>query len=303
MKKSRFCSGAMAYHICAGAACFILTAVLPLQAGDSAEDRVDREIAEAIAENKKMEKAQKAEKTDALEENSEPATVVYHPYREAILAARIDGHVLENKLRQGQRFKRNELLVKLDDRRFLIELDRVRALEKENIATHNFAKTFLKNQQEMLKEDLINEIECEKAALDVETTAARLQAIKVNLKDVQNQLLYCEIRAPFDGRIEEILTRSHETVRAGQPVLRVIDDNYLKAVVFVPVTLLKKLTDGREVELSCTQTGGKLKGKVYEIVPRADHRSELIEIHILVANPDGSITSGMTGEFDYARYR
>lgn len=296
MKNLKFCSEGMARAVCACAACFALTAAMPL-AADDLDERVEREIAEAAAENEGQ--AKKAAATDT----GEPATVVFHPYREAILAARIDGNVLENSLRQGQRFKRGELLVKLDDTRFLIELDRVRALEKESLALHNFAKTFLKNQQEMLKEDLINEIECEKAALDVETSAARLQAIKVNMRDVQNQLLYCEIRAPFNGRIEEILTRSHETVRAGQPVLRVIDDNYLKAVVFVPVTLLKKLTDNKEVELTCTQTGSKLKGRVYEIVPRADHRSELIEIHILVANPDGSITAGMTGEFDYGRYR
>lgn len=301
MKNLMFCSGRMVRAVCTCVSCFVLTSVLPLGA-DEADDRVDKVIADAIAENEKKAGIVPEEKKSVVDAY-EPATVVYHPYREAILATRIDGNVLENSLRQGQRFKRGELLVKLDDRRFLIELDRVRALEKESLALHNFAKTFLKNQQEMLKEDLINEIECEKAALDVETSAARLQAIKVNMRDVQNQLLYCEIRAPFNGRIEEILTRSHETVRAGQPVLRVIDDNYLKAVVFVPVTLLKKLTDNKEVELTCTQTNSKLKGRVYEIVPRADHRSELIEIHILVANPDGTITSGMTGEFDYGRYR
>ncbi len=229
--------------------------------------------------------------------------VVFFPFREAILASRIDGVVLENNLRIGQRFKQGEVLVRLDDVRFRVELERVQALEKESIALCDFAKETLKAQEDMFKQAMISEIDFKKAKLDVETSAARLLAIRANLKEAQNQLSYCVISAPIAGRIEEIATRSFENLRAGQPLVRIIDDNLLKAVMFVPVSLLEQLKPGTDVDLFCTDTKKAIKGKVYEIAPRADHRSGTIEIHAVVDNRDGGITAGMTGEFSYAGTR
>ncbi len=228
------------------------------------------------------------------------AKVVFFPCREAILASRIDGVVLENNLRLGQRFKRGEVLVRLDEAPFLVEVERVSALEKESVALLDFAKETLKAQEDMFKQNMVSELDYKRAKLDVETAAARLQAIRANLKDVQNKLSYCVIYAPVSGRIEEISTRSFETLRAGQPIMKIIEDHLLKAVMFVPVSLLETVKLGSEVTLYCSDTKQTVKGAVYEIAPQADHRSGTIEIHALVDNQSGGITAGMTGEYRYA---
>ncbi len=239
----------------------------------------------------------------AQKADQESAKVVFFPCREAILASRIDGVVLENKLRLGQRFQSGEVLVQLDQTPFQVEVERVSALEKEGSALLDFAKETLKTQEDMFKQNMISEIDYKKAKLDVETAAARLQAIRANLKDAQNKLSYCVIAAPVTGRIEEISTRSFETLRAGQPIMKIIEDHLLKAVMFVPVSLLENMKPGTDVSLYCSDTKKTVTGKVYEIAPRADHRSGTIEIHALVDNKDGGITAGMTGEFYYARTR
>ena len=239
----------------------------------------------------------------SAQDQMETVRVVFFPYREAILASRIDGVVLENNLRIGQRFNKGELLVKLDPTRYLTEIERAKALEAENIALQKFAQEALVVQEDLFKQNMGSELDFKKAKLDVETSAARLKATRINLKDAQDQLSYCEIRAPFSGRIEEIATRSFETLRAGQPLMKVIDDNQLKAAMFVPVDQLSKLKLGTEVAVTCTDTKQTIKGKVFEIAPRADHRSGTIEIHVLVPNENGTITAGMTGEYKYARPR
>ncbi len=238
-----------------------------------------------------------------LAAQQESVKVVFFPCREAILASRIDGVVLENKLRLGQRFQRGEVLVRLDETPFQVEVERVTALEQEGVALLEFARETLKTQTDMFRQNMISELDYKKAKLDVETAAARLQAIRANLKDVKNKLSYCVIAAPVTGRIEEISTRSFETLRAGQPIMKIIEDHLLKAVMFVPVFLLENMKLGTEVELYCSDTKQNVKGVVYELAPRADHRSGTIEIHVLVNNKDGRITAGMTGEYRYARPR
>lgn len=242
-------------------------------------------------------------KADTAADKMETTRVVFFPYREAILASRIDGVVLENKLRIGQQFKGGEILVKLDPTHYLIEIERVKAMINEQLILQNFAKEALAIQEDLYKQSMTSELEVKKAKLDVATSTARLKSTDVNLKDAMTQLSYCEIRAPFDGRIEEIITRSFETLKAGQPLMKIIDDNQLKATMFVPVSILDKLKLGTEVEVTCTDTKPALvmKGKVYEIATHADHRSNTIEIHVLVPNKDGKVTAGMIGEYKYAR--
>lgn len=233
--------------------------------------------------------------------------VVFFPYREAIIASRIDGVVLKNDLLLGHRFRAGDVLARLDDVRFKIEVERVEALEKEGLAQRDFAREALKNQENLFKQNVTSEIDLKKAQLDVEITAARLQAIRANLREVKNQLSYCVIRAPFAGRIEEIVTRNYETVRGGQPLMRIIDDNHLKAVMFAPVALLGSLKEGQEILIDVPAAdhgpGVLAKAAVYEIAPRADHRSGTIEVRALVDNSSGEITAGTTGVFYYAKPR
>ncbi len=233
-------------------------------------------------------------------ELSETVKVVFYPFREAIVASRIDGVVTMNNLLLGARFKAGEVLIRLDDTRFKVDVERVEALEREAVAQAEFAKEAYAIQQDLFKQNLGSEIELKKAKLDVETSAARLLAVRANLKEARNQLSYCNISVPFSGRIEEIAAREAETIRAAQPILRIIDDSKLKSVMYVPVHLLRDMKIGDELEFYVTDTGRTAKGKVYEISPRADHRSGTIEVRALIENKDGQITSGMTGEFKYA---
>ena len=110
-------------------------------------------------------------------------------------------------------------------------------------------------------------------------------------------LSYGRINAPFDGRVEEILIREHETVRNGQPVVRIIGDRELLAVVNLPVKYLSKVQGDLSFRFPEGPEGKKVSGRVFEISPRADHRSGTIEVKVLIDNKDGSLTSGMTGEF------
>ncbi len=235
--------------------------------------------------------------------NMETTRVVFFPYREAILSSRIDGVVQENKLIIGQKFKRGDLLVTLDPTQYQIEIERVNAMMSEQIILRDFAKEAQVIQEDLYKQSMTSELEIKKAKLDVNTAEARIKATQVNLKDAQTQLTYCQIRAPFDGRIEEISTRSFETLKAGQPLMKIIDDNQLKATMFVPVSMLDKMKLGTEITVTCTDINPAqtLKGVVYEIATHADHRSNTIEIRVLVPNKDGKVTAGMIGEFKYAR--
>ena len=108
-------------------------------------------------------------------------------------------------------------------------------------------------------------------------------------------LQFCVIKAPFDGTVEKLLIREYEMVRSGQPVLSIIDDNQLLAVMNLPTTEMSKIRIGLPVTIRIAENGRTVTGDVYEIASRADHRSETIEIRVRIDNSSHLFKAGMSG--------
>ena len=62
--------------------------------------------------------------------DSLPVKVVLFPFREAILSSQIDGVVVKYNFRGGERFKKSDVLLKLDDKKYNNDLQRMRSLTK-----------------------------------------------------------------------------------------------------------------------------------------------------------------------------
>ena len=227
--------------------------------------------------------------------DSLPVKVVLFPYREAVLSTQIDGVVEKYNFRPGAPFRKDAVLLKLNDTKYNNDLLRMRSLMKEAELNAAYAKQKWEDNKRLFKEDLQSEIEVVKSELDASVSAERVQSARINYADAMLQLAFCTIKAPFDGRVEKHLTREFETVRSGQPLISIIDDNQLLGVMNVPTTWLPKIRIGIPVTFKVNETGSVVTGSVYEIAGRADHRSETVEIKVLLDNAGHRFSAGMSG--------
>ena len=76
-------------------------------------------------------------------------------------------------------------------------------------------------------------------------------------------------------------------------VRRLPENGKLLAVMNVPVSAPR--TIGTELSFRFAGHPDVVKGKVFEVSPRADHRSGTIEIKALIDNADHILTAGMSG--------
>lgn len=227
--------------------------------------------------------------------DSLPVKVVLFPFREAILSSQIDGVVVKYNFRGGERFKKSDVLLTLDDKKYNNDLQRMRSLMKEAELNANYTRQKWEDNKRLFKEDLQSEIEVIKSELDAKVGAERYQTAQINYADALLQLAFCTIRAPFDGTVEKLLTREFETVRSGQPLISIIDDNQLLAVMNLPTAELPKIKIGIPVTFKVHENGKTVTGSVFEIAGRADHRSETIEIKVLIDNAEHHFSAGMSG--------
>jgi len=218
--------------------------------------------------------------------------VVLFPRREAVLVSQIDGTVSKYFFLPGQPFKEGDCLLAFDDTPFKLDLDRVTARRQEIEVQLKLAQETYLSQKKLFEQDFQSKLEIQKREAEVETLKARLKAVQADCAEAALRVGYCRRRAPFAGRIEQIMCREHETVRTGQPLFRIIYDRELLAVMNIPLSDLKPVG----TELAFLFDGKRVTGRIHEISPQADHRSGTIEIKALVSNVEGALSCGMTGE-------
>ena len=219
--------------------------------------------------------------------------VVLFPFREAEIAAKVDGTVREYKFRVGEQFKAGDTLLVLADTQYRIEAERAAALAEDAKVQAQFAEESYVAQKKLFDEEFQSKLELKRRETEVATANARKKVADANLAESRLQLSYCTLKVPFDGKIEAILSREHETIRAGQPLFRVIDDSKLLAVMNVPVSKMPEV--GEKMWFGFSDNRIQVEGTVFEVSPRADHRSGTVEVKALIANSDGKLSAGLTG--------
>ena len=221
-----------------------------------------------------------------------PVKVVLFPFKEAVLVAQVDGTIQKYFYRVGQPFKAGDCLLVVDDTPYRIELQRMTARREEIQVQLKLAEEVFRSQKQLFEQDFQSKLELQRREAEYEALKARLESSKADCAEAQLRVGYCKRTAPFDGRVDQVMCREHETVRAGQPLFRIIHDRKLLAVMNIPLAELKPVG----TSLTFTFNGKRVAGTVHEISPQADHRSGTIEIKALVSNADGSLICGMTGE-------
>ena len=232
---------------------------------------------------------------------SRPVKVVLFPFREAEIAAKVDGTVKEYKFRVGERFKAGEVLVLLDDTRYRIDCERAEASAQDAKIQAEFADESYVSQKKLFDENFQSKIELKRREAESASANARKKIADANYLEAKLLLGYCFLNVPFDGKIEEVLCREHETVRAGQPLFKVIDDGKLLAVMNVPMDNKALCTVGNSVTIAITGENLTASGRIYEVTPQADHRTGTVRIRVLIDNAAGQFKAGMTGELIYGQ--
>lgn len=222
-----------------------------------------------------------------------PVKVVLFPVHEAEIVARIDGTVKLCALKMGDSFKKGDLIMQIDDTRHRIELARAQARERDVKIQAKFAQETYLSYKKLFEENVQSHNELARRKAEADSLHARVLISAADVSEAKLMLSYCVFKAPFAGRLEQTLCREHETVRAGQPVFRIIDDSSLLAVMNIPQDSAIKV--GSEVRMSFRNGAVTVSGKVREISPRADHRSGTVEVKALVKNADRTLSAGMVG--------
>ena len=224
-----------------------------------------------------------------------PVKVVIFPFRQAVIPALAESRVIKYHFHEGEKFPAGKILAQLDKTVYKQRLLKIEASLKEAKANLTFAKKNAKRAKEVFTKGMLGHTEMEKAQLEYEIAEAKFLSAKASYIVAKRELDLCDIAAPFNGRLVQKLVNEYEYVRTGQPLMKIIDDNQLLAVMHLPSSEKNKIKLGQVMKIKVDETKTKHQGKIYKISGVIDPGSRTFEIKVLLDNKKGLLSAGMSG--------
>tara|TARA_R100001143_G_scaffold61071_2_gene61185 strand:+ start:7063 stop:8142 length:1080 start_codon:yes stop_codon:yes gene_type:complete len=159
---------------------------------------------------------------------------------DATISSESSGRILSISDR-GDQVSSGDIIARLDDR--VIR------------AQYNAAKTAFE-----LADDTFNRLESLYAdsiisTQDFRNARAQRDQAKAQLELTNKQLMDSQIKAPFNGRVEQRFVRTGELVNPGQPVVRLVNTDKIRILAGIPERFSGEITEGSDVEVNISALG------------------------------------------------
>ncbi|MDH4023193.1 MAG: efflux RND transporter periplasmic adaptor subunit [Gammaproteobacteria bacterium] len=203
------------------------------------------------------------------------------PARKVEMKAETSGRVTMLGVERGKRAKAGQVLLKLDLRDRQARLEQARA----GVSEHQAA---WEAQQELKPQGYVSDTQ-------LAETRAKLDAARAELVRAELDLDYMQIRAPFDGTVQERAVEVGDYVRPGDPVVTFVDNTHLVVTGSVAEHDAGFVRVG-ELATAALVTGQEVKGRVRYLAPVADEATRTFTVEMEIPNPTGDLPAGVTAE-------
>ena len=243
-----------------------------------------------------------------LSQAAEVTGLVY-PLHDLILSAGVSGVVLTRNVAPGQSVVANQLLLSLDDRMQVLEVERRKVIldDRSELKTEKdrleILQHLLDNSQRVFDSTgAISQDELMRLKADYvsskgkyEQLLAQKQREEVEFRAAEKDRVMRHIYAPVAGVVTKISLESGEWAKQGDPMIHLVDAGTCVIRFAVPLANSAGIHVGTVLPVTLLEDSAKkpLQGKVSFISPIADPASGMIEAKITFSNATLKVTPGI----------
>src|SRR5688572_31657719 len=197
----------------------------------------------------------------------------------------IEGAVLSLPFDEGQRVKKGDLLVQLDDSKLAAGL-------AEAEANFKLTETTYERNKQLFADKLISQQEYDQSQSAFAASRATVARRKSELKETR-------IFASFAGIVGGRQVSPGQVIGKNTTITWVVDLDRLKAEFSVPERFLGLLRLGQKMEMAvAAYPADKFVGEVYFIGPQVDPATRTALVRAYVSNADQKLKPGMFANLD-----
>lgn len=202
--------------------------------------------------------------------------------RDVELKAQTKGRIAELLIEKGVYVKKGDVIARLamDDRKHQLESARaaVRYRELEYEASRKLSQKSFRSQTKL------------------EEAKSLLNAARADLENKRLDIEHTEIKAPFDGFLENTAVEAGDFVDIGTPVAKVIDLSPIKVSAALPEQAISRIQIGQAAQ-ALLNDGRVLNGTISFVAATSDSSTRTYRVEMEAPNPeDNRINVGLTAK-------
>jgi RND family efflux transporter MFP subunit len=226
-------------------------------------------------------------------------------FNSAALHARTNGYVRRWLVDIGDQVRAGQTLAIIDAPEVDQQLAQARAAYQTAAANERLARTTARRWDTLLAKDAVSRQEADEKRGDLAAKAALADAASAQVRQLQAQLGFTQIRAPFAGvvtsRSAQIGALTVAGSAASQPLYTIADVDRLRIYVHVPQGYSAQLHPGMHATLGVPEYPGRSFDAVMTRSAGAvDVSSGTVLVELYATNPDRALKPGSYAQVHFA---
>ena len=209
--------------------------------------------------------------------------------KNVVITPEMPGILTKVYVKEGDRVVKGQLLAQIDDGGLS---QQIASLQIQA----DLAKTTFDRQSRLWDQKIGSEIQYLQAKSAFESAVESVNQLK-------QQLAKSNIRAPFTGVVDDVITDQGNVVAAGQTqLIRIVnlDDMYIQTDV--PESYITSIVDGKEVEVMFPVLGKTLKSSIRQTGNFINPANRTFKVEIAVPNKNRTIKPNLTARLKINDY-
>jgi len=203
----------------------------------------------------------------------------------ALVLSRVDGIIERIRVGENTLVAEGDLLIQFDTTEYALAAARSRA---------DMVNAQARYQEMTFGDDGISDSQARQERERLARARSGLAQAEVALREAEINLERTSVRAPFAGRIANLVVVAGQQAGPGTELLTVVDLDPIKVEVQVLEAEIGYLREGRRATVSFAAFPGEsFSGRISTINPVVDPDTRTARVTVLLSNPRGRIKPGM----------
>ena len=209
--------------------------------------------------------------------------------KNVVITPEMPGILTRVYVKEGDNVTKGQLLAKIDDGGLSQQIASMQIQA-------DLAKTTYDRQKRLWDQQIGSEIQFLQAKSTYESTVE-------SIKQLKQQLAKSNVRAPFSGVIDDVITEQGNVVAAGQTqLIRLVNLSDMYIQTDVPESYITSIVEGKEVEVVFPVLGTSVMSSVRQTGNFINPANRTFKVEIAVPNKDKTIKPNLTARLKINDY-
>jgi len=211
----------------------------------------------------------------------------------ANLSTRMMGYVTKVNVKVGDKVRKGQLLLSINNSDLVAKRAQVRAGINEATAAFKNAEKDFNRITALFKDNSASQKELDDITAHYNMGKARLESAKQMQNEINAQFSYTNIKAPFAGIVTQKFVNKGDMANPGMPLLAVEAPGTFQVVTMVDENNISQIKTGEKVKVFVKSLGEMVTGVVAEVSTSAKNTGGQYMVKILLDKTAKKLLSGM----------